>query len=69
MTHNFYEIQSINTSHLWIIKKVYNCTSVKIHVYHKHSSNIPYYHRHLTTYSVKKAVLLIKKHDIYILNS
>lgn len=63
----FYEIKSRNTGHCWIIKKIVSNTSKPIQVYHKHSNNTLYYHKHKLTTSVKNAISTIVNHDIFVL--
>lgn len=67
-TDDFYEIQSKNTKHCWIIQKHNFKEKAPIRIYHKHTLNTPYYHRHGFAYSVKSAIQFIKGHDNYVLN-
>lgn len=68
VTEEYYELQSKNTGHLWIIKKQF-FRHPHIMLYHKHSSQIPYYHKQCRIYTVKQAVNFIEKHDRYILQT
>ncbi len=64
----FLEIQSINTGHYWIIKKLpYFSFKLHIQVYHKHSLKNPYYHKHSQHFNIEQAIHQIKEHDKYIL--
>lgn len=63
----YYEIMSKKTSHLWIIKKGINSNKL-INIYHKHSANIPYYHKQKSVNTVKMAIEAIKSHDDYVIN-
>ncbi len=68
VTEEYYELQSKNTGHLWIIKKQF-LRHPHIMLYHKHSPQIPYYHKQCRIYTVKQAVNIIEKHDRYILQT
>lgn len=69
-TEDYIEFQSYSTKHCWIIHKHHFSTlSYPILIYHKHSIKDPYYHKHWQTYSVRKAVESIIKHDEYVLVS
>jgi hypothetical protein len=61
----FYEIKSKNTGHYWIVKKQNSSPSVPIQVYHKHSLQIPYYHKQRSTNTVQRAIEIIKEHDAF----
>lgn len=37
-------------------------------IYHKHTQNTPYYHRHGQSYTVLFALQQIESHDIYKMN-
>ena len=67
-TDNFYEIQSKNTGHFWIIQKNRISQRYPVAVYHKHTQNTPYYHRHGQSYTVSSALQQIESHDIYQMN-
>ncbi len=62
-----YVIMSKNTKHYWMIKKTPGAKYL-IHVFHKHSVDIPEYHKQRSVRSVKAAIQLIKSHDDYVLN-
>ena len=64
----FFEIRSKNTGHYWIIKKMLSNTYKPIQVYHKHSYEVPYYHKHKSTISVNNAISIIMEHDKFVLN-
>ena len=68
VTEEYYELQSKNTGHLWIVKKQY-FRQPHIMLYHKHSKNIPYYHKQCKIYTVMQAINIIEKHDRYILQA
>ncbi len=68
VTEEYYELQSKNTGHLWIVKKQY-FRQPHIMLYHKHSKKIPYYHKQCKIYTVKQAINIIEKHDRYILQA
>ena len=67
VTEEYYELQSKNTGHLWIIKKQ-SFGHHRIILYHKHADKKPYYHKQCCTYTVKKAINIIERHDSYILH-
>lgn len=63
----FIEVRSENTEHYWIIfKKTYD-RDKPIVLYHKHTANDKWYHKHWKCYSVRSAVAGIKSHDKYVL--
>lgn len=64
---DFVELQSINTNHLWIIKKLHRPNKYPIQIFHKHGQHIPYYHKHSTAISVYQAIQQIISHDNYVL--
>lgn len=64
-----YEVRSRNTKHCWVIVKRYAYDKYPIHLYHKHGSNVEYYHLHWRCYSVKQAVKSIISHDDYVLKN
>ncbi len=67
-TEQFIEVISKSTNHCWIVfKNVYSKKPITL--YHKHSVEAPYYHRHYETYSVTAAVNSIKSHDKYVLKT
>lgn len=65
-TEEYYELQSKNTRHLWIIKKQSNNDHLII-LYHKHSQQVPYYHKQCATYTVKQAIKVIQRHDKWLM--
>lgn len=67
-TDAFYEIQSLNTGHCWIIRKHHSSGNSPVIIYHKHTLKTPYYHKHGQSYTVQSAVQQIKSHDAYQLN-
>jgi len=67
ITREYYEIQSRNTGHLWIIKKQYT-NGYFVTLYHKHSQKILYYHKQCNLSTVGQGIKIIKKHDRYIQN-
>lgn len=66
---NYIEFSSKSTKHLWIISKsmpfIDDCPFV---IFHKHSKNVPYYHRHGDAYSILHAVRCITSHDNYVMS-
>lgn len=48
-----------------IFKNTYSGKPITL--YHKHSADMEYYHRHYETYTVAMAVNSIKSHDEYVL--
>lgn len=67
-TDTFYEIQSKNTGHFWIIKKNQITQQNLIIIYHKHTQGTPYYHKHGQARNVQSALQQIKSHDVYQMN-
>lgn len=64
----YYEIQSKNTKHCWVIyKHSFDQIDRPIIIYHKHSSKQRYYHKHGEVYSIKHAIVLIMRHDEYVI--
>lgn len=64
---NFIEVRSENTEHYWVIfKKTYDRDKPVV-LYHKHTANDKWYHKHWKGYSVRSAVAGIKSHDKYVL--
>ena len=62
---NYYEIQSRNTKHCWLIQKPDK--SVYVHTMHKYRKSVKRYHDQCDSISVESALKKIKKHDKYIL--
>lgn len=67
-TESFHEIQSRNTGHFWIIQKNRASQRYPVTIYHKHTRDTPYYHRHGQSYTVLSAIQQIESHDIYQMN-
>jgi len=65
----YIEFLSNNTKRCWIICKNPSGTDKPIIIYHKHSQETKYYHRHWKTRNVVKAVESIKQHDRYVLGA
>lgn len=65
-TEDYIEFKSKCTKHCWIVQKTSFTGNKKIYIYHKHSMNIKYYHKHWQTYTVQMAVESIIKHDKYV---
>lgn len=66
-TNFFIEFISINTNHCWIIKKSQLNSNRLIILYHKHSQNLPYYHKQCDIQNVILAIKKIKAHDNYVI--
>ena len=66
---NYIEFQSLSTKHCWIIQKHSYSENRPIIIYHKHTQNTPYYHKHWQCRSVKQAIKSISDHDTYVLNT
>lgn len=64
-TERYIEFLSNGTKQCWIICKNSNNTDKPVTIYHKHSLNAEYYHRHWRAWSVARAVRSIKQHDGY----
>lgn len=65
-TENYFEIMSKNTKHCWLIQRKASKDNSLL-LYHKHSINIPYYHKQNEVNSVMHAFRLIWRHDDYVL--
>lgn len=63
----FIEVLSNNTSHQWMIFKKLSATDKPVTLYHKHTADTKYYHKHWETWNVARAVESIKGHDTYII--
>ena len=61
----YYEIQSKNTKHCWLIQKPTD--NGFIHTMHKYRKSDERYHDQCNSATVKSAIKKIKKHDEYIL--
>ncbi len=68
ITEDYYEIQSRNTKHCWIVVKFPVKDQRSVQLYHKHTIKTAYYHNHASTFNVEHAVKLIKGHDDYVLH-
>lgn len=66
-TDRYIEFFSNNTKHQWIIFKNSLYSKKSVTVYHKHTAETKYYHKHYETKDVKRAVANIKGHDEYVL--
>ena len=62
---NYYEIQSKNTKHCWLIQK--SEKNVYVHTMHKYRKSIRKYHHQCNSETVESAIKKIKAHDKYIL--
>lgn len=62
---DYYELQSCNTKHCWIIQKP--CNDGNIHTKHKYRKYVKHYHDQCNSASVKSAIKKIKQHDTYML--
>lgn len=68
-TEDFYELQSKNTGHYWVVKKCHNPVDGKsVVLFHRHNTPTNRYHKHHYHGSVKNAVMEIKSHDRYVLD-
>ena len=65
----YIEIRSNNTKHQWIIFKKSFDSNKPVTLYHKHTADTKYYHKHWETWTVEKAVESIKKHDTYVMKN
>ncbi len=68
-TERYIEFLSKNTKHCWIICKSQDGIGKPVMIYHKHSRETEYYHRHWKTWNVAKAVESIMQHDRYVLGA
>lgn len=64
---NYIEVLSNNTKHQWVILKKPQDLGMSVILYHKHSSEKKYYHKHWKARSVKKVVEKLKEHDVYVM--
>lgn len=67
-TEQFIEFYSNNTKHYWIVFKNSIDANKPVTIYHKHTANTKYYHKHWETWNVECAVKGIKNHDAYVLH-
>ena len=65
----YVEIKSKNTQHQWIIFKKAIDSDKPVPLYHKHTADTKYYHKHWETWTVAKAVESIKSHDTYVIKN
>ena len=66
-TDDFYEIQSRCTKHCWVVQKLSH-DRYPVLIYHKHTRETAYYHKHGHADTVSSAVRQIKSHDVWQLN-
>ena len=66
---NYIELVSNNTQHQWIVLKKSLDSNKPVTLYHKHTANIKYYHKHWETWTVAMAVKSIKNHDTYVMKN
>lgn len=62
---DFYEIQSRNTRHCWIVERTGN--DGYIHTQHKYRPSVKKYHSQCNSATVGSAIKKIKQHDEYML--
>lgn len=65
----YIEIRSNNTRHQWIIFKRSIDSNKPVTLYHKHTADTKYYHKHWETWTVAMAVESIKNHDTYVIEN
>lgn len=63
----YIEVQSRDTLHCWIIKKIRTNKDSHIILHHKHPKQ-RHYHEHDKVLTVEEAVNLILRHDQYVIN-
>lgn len=66
---NYIELVSNNTQHQWIVFKKSLDSDKPVTLYHKHTANTKYYHKHWKTWTVAMAVKSIKNHDKYVIKN
>ena len=66
---NYIEVVSNNTRHQWIIFKRSIDSNKLVTLYHKHTADTKYYHKHWETWTVAMAVESIKNHDTYMIEN
>ena len=64
---NYIEMVSNNTRHQWIIFKRSIDSNKPVTLYHKHTADTKYYHKHWETWTVAMVVESIKNHDTYVI--
>lgn len=65
----YIEIKSLNTKHQWIVFKKSIDSDRPVTLYHKHTADTKYYHKHWEAWTVKQAVESIKSHDRYVIEN
>lgn len=69
ITLDYIEIQSLNTQHCWIIRKLIYQNAVRYKLYYKHSIYKEYYHFQADNYyKINNVIDDIKKHDSWIIS-
>lgn len=69
ITLDYIEIQSFNTQHCWIIRKLICQNAARYKLYHKHSIYKEYYHLQAENYyKINDIIEDIKKHDSWIIS-
>ena len=66
---NYIEMVSNNTRHQWIIFKRSIDSNKPVTLYHKHTADTKYYHKHWETWTVAMEVESIKNHDTYVIEN
>ena len=66
---NYIEMVSNNTRHQWIIFKRSIDSNKPVTLYHKHTADTKYYHKHWETWTVAMVVESIKNHDTYVIEN
>jgi len=66
---NYIEVRSNCTKHQWIIFKKSFDSNKPVTLYHKHTADTKYYHKHWETFSVARAVDSIRSHDTYVIEN
>lgn len=67
-TEQYVEVCSRNTGHCWNILKNTFEAKQQVILYHKHTEQAKYYHKHRECRTVAEAIDQIKDHDCYILD-
>lgn len=65
-TDRYLEFRSNSTKHHWIIFKNSIDAVKPVTIYHKHTANTKYYHKHWEAWNVAMAIKSIKEHDVYV---
>ena len=66
---NYIEVVSNNTRHQWIIFKRSIDSNKHVTLFHKHTADTKYYHKHWENWTVAMAVESIKNHDTYVIEN